>query len=88
MNFNQIVSLKVPENEEKIPDSLPAVTSISHIRGENPTSQMVIKPSPSNIHDKLAWSRASERAASHPRYRPQQFRNCLSYRTPFGSNIH
>ena len=42
----------------------PACKSVSHIRGEYPTSWMGLEPSPSNIGDKLAWPRA--RAMSHP----------------------
>ena len=45
-----------PEHPEKTSDSLPAKRY--HIRGENSKSRAGIKPSPSNIGDKLAWPRA------------------------------
>ena len=48
----------------------PARWSVSHIRGDNPTSQTGIEPSPSNIGDKLAWP------GTHTAFDP------LSYRPP------
>ena len=59
----------VPEEKSR----QPACESVSHIRGENPTSWTGLKPSPSNVGDKLAWSRAG--AASYPlSYRPPLYR--------------